>query len=1310
MRTAPIVLTRSMRSARVHALVSALTLALAFGRATAGVEVRTASDTNGRVVVELIKSGASITSSQTYSFFAAISPTGTYSTRYRVGPATTASARAEAGVAVDSLTVPPPFVFRGARVLWINVRIPSNVPVSTVTVDYAPAATFNDASTADPLVRSLVVNRDVFPVAAKSGSPDPWFSRAAFWAKLSLSTRGVYSVTGADLVASGYNLATIDPSALRVFSSGGSNQARDLNDPNGSWRAGNAMREVAIRVEGAGDGTFDPSDRIIFYALATQDWQDFYDATSADTVYYEHTHAKTNVYYLAWGGSLSGTPARVADLASPPTASPDATTYRHREYRERDLFNDYDYRGDGWLWLDIGNPGTSRYGLSPIDVKNLVASEPQTFRSVALANYVSLSDPTGNNFGHHVVYLNFRSGQEVLAADKVWDTSSGDRFYEDGRPVRVENSFLLDGTNQFRLQVPGDLNPKDKMFFAWFSVWYQRRIVAVDNAAGFSSPDTSGVVNFRADGFGGADAIHAFDVTDAWNPVRLTGLEESTVAGARRVRFSSSHSGDGRHFWVATTSGLFKPTITRFTPSDLRADAVGPNMLIVTDSGFRAAAERLRSYRAANRLPLYDSPVVEVVTTDEIFANFSQGLPDPMAVRNYIKFIYENYPDANGNPRLGYVCFLGDATTDFQNHASTQPDFVPSNLNFSRQAPFTFATDEWFGHMDAEDQVPGGDVLDVAIGRLPAGSVSEAQFLVDRVIGYETTSPMEGWREEIILVADDELSSFENACETQWTDESEFLTFHHAPNFPFVTKIYLTEYPEIANVKPTARFDFIQEWNDGALLINFLGHGSSQQMADEQVFLNSDVGQLTNGEKLPLMMAFSCTIGDFANPAGKSLSEKLLLHDAGGAIGTITASRESYPQPNGVLNSSIFERMLPRRLGGEVLPLGVGLMHAKAQAQARNAFSPFSSENSWKYNLLSDPAATLRVPRREIRFQASDADTLVAGTRDSLRGIVYADGLPDPGFEGTVAVTIREPIQRRVYDTRCTTDIFMTYTIPGGVMYDGTADVTNGEFEVSFRVPRYAATGPLASANAYASEGNTDAGGTIDSVLVVVPPTLADSLALKPVDGAPRVNLGFKSGLTVVKPGDTVRAIVRDQDGINILATTNEGRQAILIDKIPLPIDANGFFTFDHGGTDTSGVLLFPLPDLAVGPHRLVYKVSDSFGSTTLDTLRFDVTDAADYYAESVLNYPNPFQTSTQFLFRLSNRASIQLDIFTVSGKRVRSIEETRDGGEVWVAWDGHDAAGDDLANGTYLYVATVDFEGLERAPVVLRGKMSKIR
>jgi Peptidase family C25/FlgD Ig-like domain len=1296
-----------MRAVEMKTALLAWVCALVATPSWAGLSIRTASDTNGRVVVEIDNSDNPTSSSET-TFFVAVAPTGSYSITFVSGPASaSATPLAPRSVLSDTLTVSAPISYRGARVVWIRVQVPANIPLSHVVVDYEPATTFNDATAADPLLKRLVMNMQVFPLEPRSGSPDPWFSLAATWVKMSITERGVYSVTGADLTAIGVNLAGVDPATIRLYTRGGLNETRAFADTSASWLPGKAMREVPIQVEAGGDGTFDPGDRIVFYGIGARDWSDYFDASAADTTFQEHTHTATNHYYLAWDAGLPGAAARISDLDATPAAVPDATTYRHREYRERDLAADFDYGGDGWLWLDIKAPSNSLYGLASVDVRNLVTSRPQEFWTVALAPYASINDTTAQNEGHHAVYLDFRGGQQIVAGEKVWDAAIGQRYYEDGVPVRVTGGFLLNGVNQFRLRVPGDLNAKDKMRFAWFAVAYHRRLIAVDDAIGFSSSDTTATVNFRLDGFGASGTVSAFDVTDVWNPRRLTGVEVTPAGAGRRVRLASTMAGSRRHFWVAATPGLKRPAMVHASPVDLRAEASGPNMLIVCHRDFRAAADRLRSYRATH-LPLYASPAVKVVTTDDIYDNFSGGMPDPMALRNYFKFLYDNYADAAGNPALGYVLLLGDANQDFNNHVSPQPDFVPSNLYFTRYTIFSFSTDEWFAHLDAQDVLPGEAVPDLALGRLPAASAAEAALLVDKTIGYENEAPRSSWRNRYILVADDESSSFKGACEKQWTFESEAISLQRAPGFPETEKIYLTEYPNNAGVKPQSRAAFLDAWNQGALVINYIGHGSSQQMADEQVFLNADVSQLNNGLRLPLMMAFSCTIGDFANPAGKSLSEKLLLRETGGAIGTVTASTESYPNPNELLNFALFERLLPRRLGGSWTPVGVALAHSKLTAQAQTGFSAFLEENSWKYNLLADPALTIGVAQLEARFETAPADTMIAGIRRTLRGAVYAGGVVDATFDGPVEVVVREPALHRDFTVPC--GEHFVYLIAGGAMYRGTTDAVHGEFEVSFRVPRDAATGTLGMATAYAHDGNRDAAVTIDSVLVVVPPTLEDSLALRPVDGAPRVDLGFKSGLTVVKPGDTVRGVVRDQDGINILETTNAGKQAILIDHVPVPIDMNEFFTFDHGGVDTSGVLLYPLPELPVGHHRLVYKVSDCFGATTVDTLYFDVTDAANYYAEAVLNYPNPFRTSTQFLLRLSNRASIRMDLFTVSGKRVRTLEQVRDAGEVWIEWDGRDGAGGDLANGTYLYVATVKFDGLDRAPVVLRGGVSKIR
>ncbi len=1287
-----------MRSVVFTALILLIGLVPVSDRAVAGVYVRVASESNGQIVIEITNPNPAV-APQT-AFLVAIAPTGPYSTRFEIGPAAGLAPHAT----LDSVFVSEPFPFRGTRVLRVRSLIPQGVPAVHVTVDYTPAAEVRDAATVDPLLRETVINQSVFPIAPTTGSPDPWFSLASGWARLTVPSRGVYAVTGADLAASGVALAGIDPATLRLYSSGAIMQARSLSDPDGSWRHGKAMREVPVRVEAGSDGTFDPADRVIFYGVATQDWADYY-GPAADTVYYEHERAGTNVYFLAWGGSLPGSPARIGDLPSAPIAAPDRTTYEHREYREKDLIEDFDFRGDGWLWLDIGKTDFKTYQLATVTVSNLVASRPQTFRTLALARYIV----SGNNLRHHAVYGAARGGQSVSVGQWVWDAAPGDLHYEDGRPVLIQSNFLANGSNVFTLRAPHDLNTQDQMQFAWFSVWYERRIIASQGAVGFDSPDTTGTVNFRADGLPQAGTLYAFDVTDPWAPLALTGLDVASSGGGRRVRFSSAVNGGRRHFWVLEGSAFRTPGIDRFTPVDLRADPVGPNMLIICHSNFRAAAERLRAYRAG-RLTMYPNPVVRVVTVDQIFDNYSAGLPDPMAIRNYIKYLYDNFPDANGNPALGYVVLFGDATDDFRNHISQRPDYVPTNLYFTREAPFTYSTDEWYGHLDVSDQIPGHGILDVALGRLPAESAAEADAVVDKIIGYETGAPRESWRNDVVLVADDEISSFEGQCEHQWTDESETIAREHAPEFTTIHKIYLTEYPSIGKVKPLSRLDFLEKWNAGALIINYIGHGSSNQMADEQVFLGTDVSLLDNGLKLPLLAAFSCTIGDFSNPSSKSLSEKLLFRVGGGVIATVTAARESYPNPNEKVDYALFDQLLPRRPSDDVPPVGVALLRAKNWAQAEVAFSTFQEDNNWKYNLLGDPSMQLQAPRQEIHFETGVADTLTAGARESLRGTVLKNGVRDTAFNGTVDVTVREPVVRRSYVTRCASGYVMKYLVPGGVMYRGTADVRNGEFAVSFRVPRYASTGTLAFAGAYASSGSADAAAAVDSVLSVVAPTLSDSLALRPIDGAPRVTLGFKSGLTTVKPGDTVRGLVRDRDGINILSTTNEGKQAILIDRVPLPIDVNEYFSFDHGGVDTSGVLLYPLPSLDVGRHRLVYKVSDSFGSTTLDTLAFNVTDPSDFYAEAVFNYPNPFATSTQFFFRVSNRATIHLELYTVSGKRVRRLGQVHDGGQVWIEWDGRDEAGDEVANGTYLYVATIDFTGLERAPVVLRGKLSKIR
>ncbi len=89
------------------------------------------------------------------------------------------------------------------------------------------------------------------------------------------------------------------------------------------------------------------------------------------------------------------------------------------------------------------------------------------------------------------------------------------------------------------------------------------------------------------------------------------------------------------------------------------------------------------------------------------------------------------------------------------------------------------------------------------------------------------------------------------------------------------------------------------------------------------------------------------------------------------------------------------------------------------------------------------------------------------------------------------------------------------------------------------------------------------------------------------------------------------------------------------------------------------------------------------------------------------MNYPNPFSTSTQFVFTITGSTlpeEFTIQIMTVTGKVVREITKDELGpikigrNITEYSWNGTDEFGDMLANGVYLYrvIAKIDNESIE--------------
>jgi len=99
---------------------------------------------------------------------------------------------------------------------------------------------------------------------------------------------------------------------------------------------------------------------------------------------------------------------------------------------------------------------------------------------------------------------------------------------------------------------------------------------------------------------------------------------------------------------------------------------------------------------------------------------------------------------------------------------------------------------------------------------------------------------------------------------------------------------------------------------------------------------------------------------------------------------------------------------------------------------------------------------------------------------------------------------------------------------------------------------------------------------------------------------------------------------------------------------------------------------------------------TDVNGGSTRFTLH--VAEGLVIRIEKIASHPNPFTSSTRFIYLLNqDGADVSIRIFTVGGRLIRTLAGTGDLSYNEVPWDGTDDEGDPIANGVYLYVIEVD-------------------
>jgi hypothetical protein len=464
--------------------------------------------------------------------------------------------------------------------------------------------------------------------------------------------------------------------------------------------------------------------------------------------------------------------------------------------------------------------------------------------------------------------------------------------------------------------------------------------------------------------------------------------------------------------------------------------------------------------------------------------------------------------------------------------------------------------------------------------------------------------------------------------------------------------------------------------------------------------------------KRPLFVAFSCDVGVFDSPGTLSMAEKFILGVDGGAIGSICASQVSFSNRNNSISNAFFENLYPGRRIDPGRTVAAALVLGKAAMVSEDL-----RRNSQKYNLMGDPALRLPHPVDDLDFAAATPDTMYSGRRmtavvDPAGGktlVGPGDGyellVEEAGYDQGYIYAYIDSIPPEDPTQRIRVPRWDTFPQRGGPVFRGSGVVGSGTLEIPFMVPVQLRYGDNARLRLLVA----GPGGENSAVRVL--PSVRSATGPNDDVTGPDIAMAFENDRYTVRPGTPLTAALADTSGIAILGTAPGNSLLLEFDDSGFMIDVTPSFTYEPNSF-TQGRLSIALPaDLGLGRHTASLHGSDALGNVGSDTLSFEVAPAGVSGIDRITLFPNPTPGPCRLIFELSDPMEVQWEIYTTSGRRLKTVRRSfAQAGPRILEWDGRDDQGDEIANGTYLYVLR-GFGGAEEGrDVTSTGKLVIMR
>ncbi len=574
--------------------------------------------------------------------------------------------------------------------------------------------------------------------------------------------------------------------------------------------------------------------------------------------------------------------------------------------------------------------------------------------------------------------------------------------------------------------------------------------------------------------------------------------------------------------------------------------------------------------------------------------------------------------------------------------------------------------------------------------------------MVQKIIQYYQKASIGPWRNQAVFIADDKDANLH-------LNDAESLVNGVSATDAFINsnKIYLDAYPLVSGSGgaryPAVNDAIVNSVFNGALIVNYSGHGNSQRLAEETILSQTELNRFNNANKLPLFITASCDFAPYDDPSKTSLGANLLMGNANGAIALMTTTRVVFAYSNRIINDNYLRIALQPKANGQYMSLGEAVVAAK-----NTTYQLFGDVfNNRKFTLLGDPAMRLSFPTYRLQLTKINnqalhsTDSLQALGKYSFDGIVTdALGNAVTDFNGIVYPTVYDKAQTVKTLGNDPASPVTSFTTQNSVLYKGSASVTKGRFQFSFIVPKdINYQSGFGKISLYANNGLIDATGVNNSIFI-------GGLSKQSTDNIGPTILGFindenfkNGGLSNENPVLLLQLF--DSSGIStsgagighdITAVIDGNERDVLV--------LNDYYTAINNSYQ-AGLVRYQLPTLSEGQHRIRIKAWDVANNSSEIEIVFVVAKQATLLVKNLLNYPNPFNSLTHFSFE-HNQPNTSLDvsitIFNTIGQLVKTIQSTINTAgtrNCSLDWNGTDENGRKLKKGIYIYQIKVSLNGV---------------